>query len=176
MYVDFLIKNKLPITIGATLLIGINLLWDYNHGGVPTHYILHNKDLPGFSNWLGLITIPVLTWIAITLSQRRIQSNSQDRSKSHSVSFGFLGSLLLGIGMSLLWEIGFDSILPYLLFLPLLLALFIPVHYPEHFLGLILGMAYTFGGVLPIIFGFIIGILCFLVHKVLRNGILYFIK
>ncbi|MFT4567067.1 MAG: hypothetical protein ACI9FN_002031 [Saprospiraceae bacterium] len=29
------------------------LIWDYFHGGVPSHYLLHDKDMPSIANWWG---------------------------------------------------------------------------------------------------------------------------
>lgn len=179
MHTDWLLKNKKLVTAIATLLIAAHVLWDYSHDGVPTHYVLHDKSLPGISNWWGVLTIPLLTWLCISLSQKRADKSYSNLPnsliRSPKVINGFLGALFFGIAMSIFWETGLQDILACLIFLPLVLALFIPVHYPEHYLGFVLGMAFTFGGVLPVVFGLIIGIGCFLVYQVLRRGILFFL-
>jgi hypothetical protein len=52
-----------------------------------------------------------------------------------------------------------------LLFLSLpLLALFFPIYRPAYLLGFIVGMIYTFGGILPIVAGGIMAIICYLLY------------
>ena len=46
-------KKRIYCTILVTVFIWTLLLWDYFHGGVPSHHLLQNKDLPAFSNWWG---------------------------------------------------------------------------------------------------------------------------
>jgi hypothetical protein len=78
--------------------------------------------------------------------------------------------------MSLLWELRFEEVLSYLIYLPFLAALFVPVYRPEYLLGFVIGMAYTFGGVLPILIGFVLAAVCLVIHKAIRGGVLWLLR
>jgi hypothetical protein len=61
-------KNLRPIvTVIISVLVFVFLLWDYFNGGVPSHHILHQKDLPAISNWWNLLLIPTFGAILPTL-------------------------------------------------------------------------------------------------------------
>ncbi|MEE9372206.1 MAG: hypothetical protein V3V00_04060 [Saprospiraceae bacterium] len=171
---DILLKNKRSIALTVLILISIHLIWNYYHGGVPTHYILHDKSLPGFSNWWGLLAIPVMTWGLITLAQKKSPKNStalpNSRLKESEVLKGFIGSFIFGLINSLFWEFGYEHILQYLILLPVVLSLFITIHRPENVLGFLLGMTFTFGGVLPLGFSLILWVMSYIVNKGLRKG------
>jgi len=55
------IKIKAIIVGVVTFLIFSFLFWEYFHGGVTSHHILHQKDLPSISNWWSGIFLPILT-------------------------------------------------------------------------------------------------------------------
>ncbi|MFT5892214.1 MAG: hypothetical protein ACI9Y7_002324, partial [Dokdonia sp.] len=42
MKINFTFKNRLLFTVLVSILMWVFLAWDHFHGGVPTHYILHN--------------------------------------------------------------------------------------------------------------------------------------
>ncbi len=173
-------KHKVRITLVIAILTGMHILWDYYHGGVPKHYLLAQEGLPGFSNWWGLLTLPLLTWGVISLLQKRVEKytvlNPETKEGFSEVLIGFFGSLIFGLIMSILWELDLEYILQYLIFLPIPISLFRPLHLPEYLLGFVLGMAFTFGGVLPILFGIIILFLCFITYKILRQGTLFLLS
>ncbi|UWX54380.1 hypothetical protein NYZ99_15770 [Maribacter litopenaei] len=77
----------------------------------------------------------------------------------------FLAALIFGTVASLLWELDFDEILRFYILLPFFIALFKPLYLPEHLLGFVIGMVFTFGGILPILVGTVILIGCYLVYK-----------
>jgi len=177
MKLKSILNNKIRTSTGALILVGLFLLWEYFHGGVNTHYLLARKDLPGISNWWGLLTIPVLSWIVHSLIQRR-QSNKKQSQPNHdneesTILKRFLASLAFGILLSLLWEFRLEGLLQYLIFLPVVIALFRPVHFPECLLGFVLGMLYTFGGILPILVGTVLVVLSWIANKLIREGILF---
>ena len=51
-------KKSLYITGIVTAGIWSLLLWDHFNGGVPSHHIMHQKDLPAISNWWGGLLLP----------------------------------------------------------------------------------------------------------------------
>lgn len=167
-----IINNKTQASIGVLIITLLFILWEYFNGGVISHNLLARKDMPAFSNWWGLLTVPLLFWISISLINRRGKNQPHSKSKSgefeNTVLKRFLAALGFGLLMSILWEFNYESILQYLILFPVLLAFFKPVHLPEFLMGFVLGMLFTFGGVLPILFGLILLVLCFLVHSVVR--------
>ena len=54
-----------------------------------------------------------------------------------------------------------------------LIALVVPIYRAEYLLGFVLGMAYTFGGVLPSVVGSILALVALLIHRYIRTGLLF---
>jgi len=44
------LKKRILFTGFVTILVWVNLIWDYLHKGVPSHYFLQREDLPEISN------------------------------------------------------------------------------------------------------------------------------
>ncbi len=163
-----LFQNKAVFVLVVTVLAAVHLTWDYFHGGVPTHYILHSKDLPGISNWWELLTVPLMSWVLLSFMNRSIL-------KGDDPGAGFFLALLYGITMAVLWHVGLADVMQYLIWLPVAMSLFVRVHGANTFLGFFLGMVFTFGGVLPIGIGLILFMISFLVYKLVR-GVLLLIR
>lgn len=172
MKLKSVINNKIQATIGVFVLTTIFILWEYFNGGVVSHNLLAREDLPAISNWWGLLTVPLLFWIAISIIHRRrgdeIKSESKSEEYETEVLKRFLAALAFGILISLLWEFNFESFLQYFILFPIVIAFFKPVHLPEYLMGFVLGMLFTFGGVLPILIGVILLVICFLINKLMR--------
>jgi len=171
-----IIESKVPITIGALVLTLAIIIGEYINGGVITHHLLADDNLPGISNWWGLLTIPLLTWIVISLIQKRQSKthiiNPNSKNDTNGILNRFLGALIFGVSMSILWEFRLENIMQYLILLPIVTAFFRPVYLPECLLGFVYGMLYTFGGILPILIGLVLTVLCLIAYKVIRRGIL----
>jgi len=60
---------------------------------------------------------------------------------------------------------GHESITSYLFFGLLPLALILPVYRPECLLGFVLGMSAAFGAVLPTLFGTLMALVTFVIHR-----------
>jgi len=169
--------NRILFTAIVTLLSWVHLAWDYFHGGIPTHYLLHRKDLPGISNWWGGIVIPLLTWFLLYRIKRRVYDkdiNEASNTPNH-VIYGFFGALLFGILLSFFFAIGTD-VPGYLIIGLFIISFFIPIYRAEHLLGFVLGMAYTFGGILPIAIGSILVLIFMIDYRVVRTFIHYLIS
>ena len=165
------IRNKLTLTLSAALLALLHLLWEYFNGGVVTHYPLADASNPGISNWWGLLSFPALTWIALSIIEKR--SSTEKGEAASSIVFRhqyFLAGLTFGLMASLLWAFGQEEILQYVMLLPLVLSLFLRIYLPETTLGFVLGMAYTFGGILPIAFAVVIQMIGLLIHTLFNRG------
>lgn len=155
-------KNKFWVIIGVLLFTSVCILWEYSNGGVITHHLLAREDLPGISNWWGLLTVPILTWICLSITSKRLEKSKETQK---SILNRFLAALIFGTIASLLWELDFDEILRFYILLPFFIALFKPLYLPEYLLGFVIGMVFTFGGILPILVGTVILIGCYLVYK-----------
>lgn len=158
-------KNKFKVIFGVLLFTSSCILWEHLNGGVITHHLLARKDLPGISNWWGLLNIPALTWISLFLIHKRRQQNEE---LENTIVKRVLAAFIFGLIASILWEFNFDEILPFYILLPLPIALIKPLHLPEYLLGFVLGMLFTFGGILPILVGLVLILLCYLIHKIIR--------
>ena len=161
-----LLRNKVATAAGFGLVILALILREYFSGGVITHHLLAEEDLPGISNWWGLLTVTTLALITLWSVDRRFQKHPETREKC--ILRAFFGALLFGIAMGLLWEFSLVDILSKAIWLPLLLAFFFPVYLPEYLLGFVVGMAYTFGGILPIMIGLILVIGAFIIYHLTR--------
>ena len=167
-------QNKIFITLGSFIIVLVLTLREYFYGGVITHHLLAREDLPGFSNWWGLLSVPLLTWIVLYFILRRKSSKEKITENNYSpILINFIGALVLGLSMSILWEFRMEAVLQYLILLPLAISIFKPVYFPECLLGFVLGMLYAFGGILPIIIGTVLMILCFLIYQIIHKGAIW---
>lgn len=174
MKINLSFKNRLLFTSIVIVLIGIFLAWDYFHDGVPTHYILHDDNLPGFSNWWAILTIPMITWVLLHQIQKGIQKGER---KDHSfIAYGFISFFLYGIALSYFFTIGSETIPGYMALGLIGASFFLPIYKAECLLGYILGMTYTFGAVLPLLFGIIFWTLFIIAYKTPRGIIKYINK
>ena len=156
-------KHLVYITLGITLLIWGHVLWDYFHGGIPTHYLFHNKDLPGIPNWIGAIVLPFFSWFLLYRIQKRTESKKSANS-IRKILIRFLLAAAVAITISVCFMNGIE--IPPLILLSILgLGLFFPLFYSEFLLGWVLGSAFTFGAVIPMGFGSIFALICFILFQ-----------
>jgi hypothetical protein len=167
-----LFKIRIYLTLLVTLFIWGLLIWDYFHGGVPSHHILAREDMPAFSNWWGGILIPVLTWFLTFRIQKRVATQHLNEIPKN-VWLSFLAALLFGILLSVFFMLRISDLSGYMLLSVFVLALFFPLYRSEYLLGFILGLVYTFGGVLPILIGSILITGAFTIYKLIRPMIMF---
>jgi hypothetical protein len=165
-------KTRLYVTALVSVAIWLLLIWDYKHGGVPSHHLLNSKDLPAFSNWWGGIFIPFLTWFLLFRVHKRVNKTAELSTFPSSILYAFIAALCFALLLSLTFTMGLADIPFYLLVALLVVALFIPIYRAECFLGFVLGMTYTFGGVLPILIVSILTLLGSVLYLVIRPAIL----
>ena len=137
------------------------------------HYVGADSSNPGISNWWGLVTIPMLTWAALGLIEGRDFNKVEGRDTSNTIALQkkyFAGGLIFGVTAAVLWELGQQQYLSYVMLLPWVLSLFLRIYLPETTLGFVLAMLYTFGAVLPIVFSVVIQTIGFLIYLVFYLG------
>lgn len=165
-----LLRYKTAVSLLLGTLVLIHVLIEYFNGGITRHHLLARDDMPAISNAWGILSVSLLAYYTLHRIEIRFERNDA------SVYRGFALGLLLGLALALLWEIGWSDFMPFLLFAPLALALLWPVYRAECFLGFVLGMAYTFGGILPMLVGGLLCILAFVVYKGIRGGLLALLR
>ncbi|QOW09256.1 hypothetical protein Q73A0000_02220 [Kaistella flava (ex Peng et al. 2021)] len=161
-------KTRIYFTGIITFAIWTLLAWSYYHGGVKSHHILANKDLPEISNWWGGILLPLLTWFLLRQIQNRISCHNEENSEKpnyqKNIFYRFICSLLFGALLSTFFT--FDSpVTGYMVLSLFPLALFFPIFRAECLLGFVLSMTFTFGTVLPILVGSILTLVSFILYK-----------
>lgn len=149
--------NKLRVYfISAVMLFVLGqLLWEHLNGGIVSHHLLHHSDYPAVPNWWGIIILPLLAWFTTTRVKKRISFQPDDASGDErifkGVLTGFFGMLLISVLQAVTFEFGYENITMYLALGLLLTGLFLPIYRAECILGHVLGAAFTFGAVIPII-------------------------
>lgn len=143
-------RQRVLLTLAALFLVALHLGWEMMHGGVKSHNILARADLPAFSNWWGVVLVPLIAWF----------------------SFGFrawpalVGALVYGAALSSSYSFGVG--VEKYLFLGLFgISLLVATYRIVYMLGFVLGMMFTFGAVLPTIIAAIIGAFAWCVHALI---------
>lgn len=167
------IEKKLPLVAVSLIPALALILWEYSNGGVATHYPGADSSNIALSNWWGLLTIPILTLVALNLIERRTVKKEGAPETDNIIvlqKYYFIAGLCFGLLASLLWGFGQQEYLPYVMLSPWVLSLFLRIYLPETTLGFVLAMMYTFGAVLPIIFALVIQTIGFLIYLVFNRG------
>jgi len=161
-------KIKIFITIVVTLLVWAHIAWDYFNGGIPTHYILHDANMPGIPNWWGGIALPIFTYIVTSLI-RRGEGEDQQRLWKNVFLRGLAG-VLFSVCIAVFFMIG-SPISDYMMLALFACGFLLPLYKPEYLLGYVLGAAFTFGAIIPIIAGPILLLILMIFYKLPRRVI-----
>ncbi len=165
-------RMRLRFTGVIALGIWAVLLWKHFHGGVPTHHLLRRADLPGLSCWWDALILPSLTWMLLARIHPRLvmkeEEGSANQKLSHDALLGFCAAILVGVLLSVLFTFGQETTLSYLMDALLIAALWLPIYRAECVLGFVLGMTFTFGSVLPLLFGSIVAGVSAVLYRFVR--------
>ncbi len=167
---------QIAATILVSIFIGMLLIWEKFHGGVVTHHILQRSDLPGISNWWGIVLLPFLCWFSFYRIQKRFllidqTANTPTVFIGNSI-VGFLGALVFGIVLAVAFSYGYTNFMNYQVDCLLLLLFFVPMYRSEYLLGFVLGMTVALGAILPTAFALIISLLSSISYLYIRPLIL----
>jgi fatty-acid desaturase len=169
-------KVRLYFTGIVTFAIWTLLAWNYYHGGVPSHHILDNKDLPAISNWWGGLLLPFLTWFLLYRIQKRIDRHNNGSSETSNYQkhllYRFAGALLFGVLLAVFFTFGYSDIPGYMVLGLFPVALFFPIYRAECLLGFVIGMTFTFGAVLPTVVVSILALVCAILYLYVRPLVL----
>ena len=171
-----LTKIKALIVGVVTFLIFNFLFWEHFHGGVTSHHLLHQQDLPSISNWWSGILLPILTWFLLSRIEKRLDKNNSQTPKTNNsfstIFWLFITGLAFGILLSTSFTYEYKPFLDNVLYLIIILSFIIPVYYSEFILGFILGMTYTFGAIIPTVFILIVAIIGLVAYRFIRPIVL----
>ncbi len=137
-------------SIGSLLVLGIILLhltFEHLQGGIRSHHLLNQADLPAISNLWGLL-LPLLAWFLLGTLQQRLATSTHIHAKRSAIITAvsvFCYSLALAVSFQLQQM----DITEWLFQGLLLAAIFLPFYRAELFLALVLGMTFAFGAILP---------------------------
>lgn len=169
-------RIRIYVTSVVSIAIWILLTWNHYHGGIPSHHILADKDLPEISNLWGAFLLPVLTWLLLYRVQKRIISQSNAYAAPvlirHAI-YSFAFSLAFGIAAACFFSYGYPDMTGNLMLGIPVVALFFPVYRAECLLGFVIGMSVTFGAVLPTAIGSILASIAFVLFSGVRPVAIY---
>lgn len=163
--------KKTGLAIVATVSGGIwaLLIWQYYHGGVPSHSFMARKDMPSVSNWWGGLLLPLLTYFSLYRIQKRlewaIENGIIPAQKRQFVLLLFIAALMYGGTMAYCFETDKEDINGILFQGLSFLALIFPLYRAEFFLGFVIGMTYTFGALLPTFIASVFVGISYVAHK-----------
>lgn len=174
------VRFQLYTTVMVFVLIWGLLIWNHHHGGIPSHHIFADKDLPEISNWWGGFLLPLLScFLLYRMKKRVIINKDQNLQKGNipvDIIYGFLNSLIFGILLSVFFTLGYSDIPAYMLVGTFVLALFFPIYKSEYIFGFVIGMTFTFGAVIPTGIGFILALISAFLYLCIRKGIVYIVS
>lgn len=171
-------KRRIYFTGFITLGIWSLLLWDHFHGGVPSHHLMQQENLPAISNWWGGLVLPFLTFYLTY----RIQIRLYRENKSIPVKlplnylYRFLLAISFGVILSMFFTHGYSELSGYMVYGLIVLALFFPIYRAECLLGFVIGMTYSIGAVLPTVVGIIMVLIGAVLYLYVGPGVKYIVR
>lgn len=167
--------RQIQLAMAAIVAIAemIHLGWEYMQGGIKSHHLLNQANLPAISNLWGLLMLPLLTWFLLGRLHQRFANASATPQQARRVTgyavAGFIGALLYGVALSTAFTQQLDDLAAILFMGMLALAVLLPVYRPEIMLGFVLGMTFTFGAILPTLIATLLAAISAAIHFVFQQ-------
>lgn len=156
-------RFSLALAILAALHLGLEIM----HGGVVTHHLLARADMPGISNWWGLLLLPALAWFLYPfMSDPQTPSGLMGLSRAALYRLG--GAIFYGGILAISFELGSEQIPAVMMGILIPLGMVFPLYRAELILGMVVGMTYTFGAVIPTIATSAVAIASCITHSTAR--------
>ncbi len=154
---DQLPSRPLSARLGFTGLVVLaeaaHLAWEQLEGGIVSHDLLNDPALPSLWNGWGMVLLPALAWVA---SRRAFERTGRGWRMHPPLVLRLLCALAAGIALAAAFSAGREDLSGAIFLAVALSSLVARVYKPEYLLGFALGMALTFGGVLPMLIGGVI--------------------
>ena len=167
-------RPRVYLTLAITVADVARPGWEHLHFGIASHDVLNRADLPAVSNAWGLLLLPPLGWFpgGIALRVAALAPMNGTNRPPGSVVVGFFGALLSGVLFAVSFAAGYENAAPLLLQCLLLAALALRVYRAECVPGFVLGMAFTFGAILPTTVAATTAVVSAIVYRLLRPSVL----
>ena len=161
--------HRFPVLLplAALAFATAQLVFEHFTGGVQSHHLLNRPDLPAISNWLGLVTLPLLS-IVLGLRVRTHPSSARWAGMPLPVLTALAGAFLYGAVLATSFELGASNLTSIAFIGLFVCALALPVYRAEYVMGFVMGMTITFGGVLPVLVASILAVLSIVVRYSVR--------
>lgn len=166
-----MIKSKyfpIIIPLAALAFATGHLSFEHFTGGVKSHHLLYNPDLPAISNWYELFTLPLLGFI-LGMRIRRLPFTSRWAGIPLSILTPLLCSLIYGAVLAISFMLGLENLTSGVLLLLCVFAIVYPIYRIEYIFGFVVGMTITIGGVLPLFFALILAMISFVIRFIIKN-------
>lgn len=157
------------LSLGSLVFAALHLAHEHLDGGVRSHNLLNRADLPALSNWLGLAVLPLLGWALGLRVRNQLHSTAGRPGLPAAIWIGFAGALLYGAALATAFELDLPAVTSALFFGLFLLAAALPIYRAECILGFVMGMTFTFGGVLPALVAAVFAALSFVLRFAFRR-------
>ena len=153
--------------VASVAFVASQLACEHLAGGVRSHNLLNRSGLPAISNWWGLFVLPTLGWL-FGMRPRNHLTATRRSGSSMGIWLGLGAALLYGGAMAGSFQLGFAPVTSSLFLGLFLIAVALPVYRAEYVLGFVMGMTFTFGGVLPALVATVFATISFLVRLASR--------
>lgn len=141
---------RLAFTALVALAEAVHLGWEHAHGGIVSHHLLNDASLPALWNGWGLVLLPAMAWMA---SRHAFRASGTRWIPERGFLLHLVGGLLAGLALAVAFSVGGEKAAGIVFPAIVLAALVVRAYRIEYLLGFALGMAFTFGGLLPVLIG-----------------------
>jgi hypothetical protein len=167
-------RLELSVVAFAVLFPAAYLAWQATHGGVVSHHLLDQRNLPALSNWWGLVVIPLVGALASWSAQRRAAINAAALTKAAAAT---VGAFLVGVALSVSFAVDSGgSASAYIFFAVLLSGVMLPTYRPEYVFGFAIGMSFVIGLVLPTIIALVAVAISAAFHFLVRPAFVWAVR
>jgi hypothetical protein len=139
---------------------GLYLLYLQLNGGVPSHHFLANESYPKISNWYGLLVISILSFITYEKYKTTPFLKKELVESIIAILYGLL------IYLCFKNHIKFDS--SFLFIGIFIIGIIYPIYRIHIYFGVILGMTYGFGALLPAVMIGLAVLLSWISHTLIK--------
>lgn len=149
-------RLRLGIVALVAAFEAVHLAVEHLRGGIASHHLLADPTLPELWNGWGLVLLPLLAWYATG----RAFSRAGLRWRLHRpFAWRVAGGLLVGLALASAFELDAHTATRAVFGIAIVGGIALRAYRLDLALGFALGMAYTFGGVLPVLIGSAIAVL-----------------
>jgi hypothetical protein len=147
------IANGLIILV---FIYSLFLIYQHFNGGVPSHHFMANKAYPEISNWYGLLIISLLSYTTYAYF------NKNEFSKNSLLES--VAAFLYGLTIFFCFNSDYSAVTKIMFLGLFFIGLLYPIYRIHIYFGIVLGMTYGFGAILPAIMIGFAALLSFAFH------------